>query len=131
MRRRLFPYIRVRYVFEMLEYRICWCYLKFLLTDFIVSHLKVGEKHENTQKSSEYLKKLTQQAVILQKALNHIYSNTHSACIPPPKVCILNSEQTQICLLVSCFILSRFLCSFHHPAFLQSSSSSTWHVESF
>ncbi|XP_028277926.1 clustered mitochondria protein homolog [Parambassis ranga] len=52
---------------------------------FSIYKSQVGENHDNTQKSSEYLKKLTQQAVILQKALNHIYSNTPSACIPPPK----------------------------------------------
>ncbi|XP_078122335.1 clustered mitochondria protein homolog [Sander vitreus] len=46
---------------------------------------QVGEKHDSTKESSEYLKSLTQQAVILQKAINHIYSNTPSACIPPPK----------------------------------------------
>ncbi|KAM7374511.1 hypothetical protein PAMP_007164 [Pampus punctatissimus] len=46
---------------------------------------QVGENHDSTKESSEYLKSLTQQAVILQKAINHIYSNTSSACIPPPR----------------------------------------------
>ncbi|XP_022594435.1 clustered mitochondria protein homolog [Seriola dumerili] len=46
---------------------------------------QVGENHDSTKESSEYLKSLTQQAVVLQKAINHIYSNTPSACIPPPK----------------------------------------------
>ncbi|XP_070839589.1 clustered mitochondria protein homolog [Chaetodon trifascialis] len=46
---------------------------------------QVGEDHDRTKESSEYLKSLTQQAVILQKAINLIYSNTPSACIPPPK----------------------------------------------
>uniref|UniRef100_A0A4W6F8A6 Clustered mitochondria protein homolog n=1 Tax=Lates calcarifer TaxID=8187 RepID=A0A4W6F8A6_LATCA len=46
---------------------------------------QVGENHDSTRESSEYLKSLTQQAVVLQKAINHIYSNTPSACIPPPK----------------------------------------------
>ncbi|XP_031136585.1 clustered mitochondria protein homolog isoform X2 [Sander lucioperca] len=46
---------------------------------------QVGENHDSTKESSEYLKSLTQQAVILQKAINHIYSNRPSACIPPPK----------------------------------------------
>ncbi|KAG7224622.1 hypothetical protein INR49_011375 [Caranx melampygus] len=46
---------------------------------------QVGESHDSTKESSEYLKSLTQQAVVLQKAINHIYSNTPSACIPPPK----------------------------------------------
>ncbi|XP_042355264.1 clustered mitochondria protein homolog [Plectropomus leopardus] len=46
---------------------------------------QVGENHGRTKESSEYLQSLTQQAVILQKAINQIYSNTPSACIPPPK----------------------------------------------
>ncbi|XP_029957381.1 clustered mitochondria protein homolog [Salarias fasciatus] len=46
---------------------------------------QVGEKHSNTAESSEYLKRLTEQAVTLQKALRHIYSNTPGACISPPK----------------------------------------------
>ncbi|XP_040908418.1 clustered mitochondria protein homolog isoform X2 [Toxotes jaculatrix] len=46
---------------------------------------QVGENHDSTKESSEYLKSLTQQAVVLQKAINHLYSNTPSACIPPPK----------------------------------------------
>uniref|UniRef100_A0AAX7TUZ3 Clu domain-containing protein n=1 Tax=Astatotilapia calliptera TaxID=8154 RepID=A0AAX7TUZ3_ASTCA len=46
---------------------------------------QVGENHNSTTESSEYLKSLTQQAVILQKAINQIYSNTPGACIPPPK----------------------------------------------
>ncbi|XP_047462158.1 clustered mitochondria protein homolog [Mugil cephalus] len=46
---------------------------------------QVGENHNNTKESSEYLRSLTQQAVILQKAINLIYSNTPSASTPPPK----------------------------------------------
>ncbi|XP_074529061.1 clustered mitochondria protein homolog [Halichoeres trimaculatus] len=46
---------------------------------------QIKEDHENIKESSEYLKSLTQQAVILQKAINSIYSKTPSACIPPPK----------------------------------------------
>ncbi|CAL8265646.1 unnamed protein product [Merluccius merluccius] len=46
---------------------------------------QAGEDHDSTRESSEYLQALTKQAVILQRALNHIYSNTASACTPPPK----------------------------------------------
>uniref|UniRef100_A0A8D3BCA0 Clustered mitochondria protein homolog n=1 Tax=Scophthalmus maximus TaxID=52904 RepID=A0A8D3BCA0_SCOMX len=46
---------------------------------------QVGENHESAKQSSEYLESLTQQAVALQKVINHIYSDTPSACIPPPK----------------------------------------------
>lgn len=60
--------------------------------------MQVGENHNNTKESSEYLKSLTQQAVILQKAINQIYSNTPGACIPPPKVCTvwMLCEHTQM-----------------------------------
>uniref|UniRef100_A0A7N9AWC6 Clustered mitochondria protein homolog n=1 Tax=Mastacembelus armatus TaxID=205130 RepID=A0A7N9AWC6_9TELE len=46
---------------------------------------QVGVNHDRTKESSEYLQRLTQQAVMLQKAINHIYSNTPGASIPPPK----------------------------------------------
>lgn len=59
------------------------------LRKFSDSYLKVGEDHESAKESSEYLKSLTQQAVILQKAINHIYSNASSVFTPPPKVCTL------------------------------------------
>ncbi|XP_034744989.1 clustered mitochondria protein homolog isoform X2 [Etheostoma cragini] len=52
---------------------------------YSIYKIQTGENHDSTKESSEYLKSLTQQAVILQKAINHIYSNTPSACIPPPK----------------------------------------------
>lgn len=66
---------------------LCSCNVNWEASLF--PHVKVGEDHDSTRESSEYLKSLTQQAVILQKAINHIYSNTPSACIPPPKVCAL------------------------------------------
>uniref|UniRef100_A0A3B3ZPN6 Clu domain-containing protein n=1 Tax=Periophthalmus magnuspinnatus TaxID=409849 RepID=A0A3B3ZPN6_9GOBI len=47
---------------------------------------QVGEDHDRTKESKNYLKTLTQQAVNLQKALNQIYCETPSACITPPKV---------------------------------------------
>ncbi|XP_032388908.1 clustered mitochondria protein homolog isoform X2 [Etheostoma spectabile] len=52
---------------------------------YSIYKIQIGENHDSTKESSEYLRSLTQQAVILQKAINHIYSNTPSACIPPPK----------------------------------------------
>lgn len=51
--------------------------------------MKVGVNHNSTKESSDYLKSLTQQAVTLQKAINHIYSNKPGASIAPPKVCLL------------------------------------------
>ncbi|XP_069395959.1 clustered mitochondria protein homolog isoform X2 [Paralichthys olivaceus] len=46
---------------------------------------QVGENHDSTKESSEYLKSLTQQAVVLQKAINHFYSDTPGARVPPLK----------------------------------------------
>ncbi|XP_029304608.1 LOW QUALITY PROTEIN: clustered mitochondria protein homolog [Cottoperca gobio] len=52
---------------------------------YTIYKTQVGENHDRTKESSEYLNSLTQQAVILQKVINHIYSNTPGACISPPK----------------------------------------------
>uniref|UniRef100_A0AAY4D1I9 Clustered mitochondria protein homolog n=1 Tax=Denticeps clupeoides TaxID=299321 RepID=A0AAY4D1I9_9TELE len=46
---------------------------------------QVGESHEKTKESSEYLKHLTQQAVALQRTMNEIYKNGSSASIMPLK----------------------------------------------
>ncbi|MBN3292822.1 CLU protein, partial [Polypterus senegalus] len=46
---------------------------------------QVGESHEKTRESSEYLKYLTQQAVALQRTMNEIYKNGSSANIVPLK----------------------------------------------
>lgn len=89
------------------------CFMLMILTD-ILAHVKVGVNHNSTKESSEYLKSLTQQAVILQKAINHIYSNIPSASIPPPKVCLLSTwtyacKQDRTCLFT--FVVVRyFLC---------------------
>uniref|UniRef100_A0A6Q2XLC7 Clustered mitochondria protein homolog n=1 Tax=Esox lucius TaxID=8010 RepID=A0A6Q2XLC7_ESOLU len=49
---------------------------------------QVGEAHEKTKESSEYLKYLTQQAVALQRTMNEIYKNGSNASIMPLKVWI-------------------------------------------
>ncbi|XP_062872460.1 clustered mitochondria protein homolog isoform X2 [Trichomycterus rosablanca] len=46
---------------------------------------QVGEAHEKTKESSEYLKHLTQQAVALQRTMNEIYKNGSNASIMPLK----------------------------------------------
>ncbi|XP_065137141.1 clustered mitochondria protein homolog isoform X2 [Paramisgurnus dabryanus] len=46
---------------------------------------QVGETHEKTKESSEYLKYLTQQAVALQRTMNEIYKNGSNASIMPLK----------------------------------------------
>ena len=50
--------------------------------------MKVGEAHEKTKESSEYLKYLTQQAVALQRTMNEIYKNGSNASIMPLKVSV-------------------------------------------
>lgn len=46
---------------------------------------QMGEAHEKTRESSEYLKHLTQQAVALQRTMNEIYKNGSNASIMPLK----------------------------------------------
>ncbi|XP_043910351.1 clustered mitochondria protein homolog isoform X2 [Protopterus annectens] len=46
---------------------------------------QLGEQHEKTKESSEYLKHLTQQAVALQRTMNEIYKNGSNANIAPLK----------------------------------------------
>lgn len=46
----------------------------------------MGEAHEKTKESSEFLKYLTQQAVSLQRTMNEIYKNGSNASITPLKV---------------------------------------------
>ncbi|KAJ3589974.1 hypothetical protein NHX12_007931 [Muraenolepis orangiensis] len=46
---------------------------------------QVGEAHEKTKESSDYLKYLTQQAVALQRTMNEIYKNGSNASITPLK----------------------------------------------
>uniref|UniRef100_A0A4W3IDU1 Clustered mitochondria protein homolog n=1 Tax=Callorhinchus milii TaxID=7868 RepID=A0A4W3IDU1_CALMI len=46
---------------------------------------QLGENHEKTKESSEYLKYLTQQAVALQRTMNEIYKNGSNASIVPLK----------------------------------------------
>ncbi|XP_072318850.1 clustered mitochondria protein homolog isoform X2 [Eucyclogobius newberryi] len=46
---------------------------------------QMGEVHEKTKESSEYLKYLTQQAVALQRTMNEIYKNGSHASIMPVK----------------------------------------------
>lgn len=44
---------------------------------------KLGEEHEKTKESSECLRHLTQQAVILQKKMNEIYNGRVGTSLPP------------------------------------------------
>ncbi|CAG9824450.1 unnamed protein product [Phaedon cochleariae] len=47
---------------------------------------QLGETHEKTKESSECLKHLTQQAVVLQKKMNEIYTGKNGASLPPIQI---------------------------------------------
>lgn len=58
----------------------------------------MGEAHEKTKESSEYLKYLTQQAVALQRTMNEIYKNGSNASIMPLKVTAQNKDMQPVTL---------------------------------
>ncbi|KAL6098779.1 cluh [Pungitius sinensis] len=63
---------------------------------FSIYKSQVGVNHDSAKESSKYLKSLTHQSVVLQKAFNHINSNT-PACISPPKIPTILQQLNQAC----------------------------------
>lgn len=53
---------------------------------FTIYKTQLGENHEKTKESSECLKHLTQQAVVLQKKMNEIYTGKNGASLPPIQI---------------------------------------------
>ena len=53
---------------------------------FAIYKQQLGEEHEKTKESSECLRHLTQQAVVLQKKMNEIYKGNAAAVIPPIQI---------------------------------------------
>ena len=47
---------------------------------------QLGEEHEKTKESSDCLRHLTQQAVVLQKKMNEIYTGKSSVSLPPIQI---------------------------------------------
>lgn len=47
---------------------------------------QLGDNHEKTRESSECLKHLTQQAVVLQKKMNEIYTGKNGGTLPPIQI---------------------------------------------
>jgi hypothetical protein len=47
---------------------------------------QLGEEHEKTRESSDCLRHLTQQAVVLQKKMNEIYTGKTSVSLPPIQI---------------------------------------------
>ena len=53
----------------------------------MIYRTQLGDDHDKTRESSECLKHLTQQAVVLQKKMNEIYTGrTKSAFLPPIQI---------------------------------------------
>ena len=46
----------------------------------------MGDDHDKTREASECLKHLTQQAVVLQKKMNEIYTGKSKATLPPIQI---------------------------------------------
>lgn len=53
---------------------------------FTIYKQQLGDNHEKTKESSECLKHLTQQAVVLQKKMNEIYTGKNGASLPPIQI---------------------------------------------
>merc|ERR1712241_857863 len=53
---------------------------------FTIYKTQLGEEHDKTKESGECLRHLTQQAVVLQKKMNHIYQGKSKAGLPPIQI---------------------------------------------
>lgn len=53
---------------------------------YVIYKQQLGDNHEKTKESSECLRHLTQQAVVLQKKMNEIYTGKNGASIPPIQI---------------------------------------------
>ena len=53
---------------------------------YLIYKKELGEAHEKTKESSECLRHLTNQAVVLQKKMNEIYKGNMNAIIPPIQI---------------------------------------------
>ncbi|KAM7309520.1 clustered mitochondria protein homolog [Ixodes scapularis] len=53
---------------------------------YTIYKTQLGEEHDKTRESSECLRHLTQQAVVLQKKINDIYKKNTSAALPPIQI---------------------------------------------
>ncbi|XP_075746494.1 clustered mitochondria protein homolog [Rhipicephalus microplus] len=53
---------------------------------YTIYKTQLGEEHDKTRESSECLRHLTQQAVVLQKKINDIYKKNTTAALPPIQI---------------------------------------------
>lgn len=54
--------------------------------NILAVYFQLGEDHEKTKESSECLRHLTHQAVVLQKKMNEIYTGKPGAGLPPIQI---------------------------------------------
>lgn len=87
MRRRPTQFINNRYVVSRILNTICSYFriLPYVIQRNIVS-VQLGENHEKTKESSDCLRHLTQQAVVLQKKMNEIYTGKPATSLPPIQI---------------------------------------------
>lgn len=117
-------YIKIRWAFKnsFFNYFALDCQGAFIF----VANLQLGESSDSTKESSEYLQRLTDPGVILQRAIRHVASGKPSASVSPPRVCShlrwqKNSAKLSLVLNLFCFSGS---CQ----VILWFCSSSTWLV---
>lgn len=53
---------------------------------YLIYKSQLGDEHEKTKESSECLRHLTQQAVVLQKKMNEIYTGRAKSTLPPIQI---------------------------------------------
>lgn len=71
---------KIQVLICILDYLVT-CVINFFANDVFI-FLKLGEEHEKTKESSECLRHLTQQAVVLQKKMNELYQGRLGAGVP-------------------------------------------------
>jgi protein TIF31 len=71
---------KIQVLIFILDYLVT-CVINFVANGVFI-FLKLGEEHEKTKESSECLRHLTQQAVVLQKKMNELYQGRLGAGVP-------------------------------------------------
>jgi protein TIF31 len=71
---------KIQVLIFILDYLVT-CVINFFANGVFI-FLKLGEEHEKTKESSECLRHLTQQAVVLQKKMNELYQGRLGAGVP-------------------------------------------------
>lgn len=72
---------------------------------YAIYQSQIGNNHSETMKSKNYLNRLTEQAVNLQKALNTTFHSSPSASLAPPQPSVLNAAEILDQLNLTCDIV--------------------------